>query len=473
MMTAVVIAPTQPPAVCEPVAPPPVNTPASNMPAPTATEGPATQESPVQVVPAPLVTKSQSEASVAFVAVLTPMKETPPVSTGEPYPAATVASQTEASPEPAATVWNPPPPAVLGPASNAVQPPPAPDFIPPAAAQAGGDPQPCAIWSAQRQPTQQQPIQQQPIQQQPTQQQAIQPPIQQQQPMQQQPAELLATPPQPLQQQASPQPANQQQHTLPQAFQQEPDQQRPTQQPPNQQEPDQQQSTPQQVSQSQLAPQESDTPETPARPISISPETKTKPAGYLDGNALQSPADAASGAMHDQVFSLASFAAADPARAGGPAQSSEPGPAATPYNATAEALRTTESNLAAPPPRTAPAQEIAIRIAPPDSPAVDLRVVERSGQVHVDVRTPDAAMQASLRQDLGALANSLERAGYHTETFTPSSTPGRTVSSAQPGNQDSQQDPSPNRGGTGDFSGGRRQQQPQKRPWLEEFEEQP
>lgn len=146
---------------------------------------------------------------------------------------------------------------------------------------------------------------------------------------------------------------------------------------------------------------------------------------------------------------------------------------ATPYNSTAEALRTTESNLAAEPQvRSGAAQEIAIRIAPPDSPAVDLRVVERSGQVHVDVRTPDAAMQTSLRQDLGTLTNSLERAGYHTETFTPSSTLGRAASSGQ---TDTQQDPSQNRGGAGDFSGGRRQQQQQKRPgaWLEEFEEQP
>jgi hypothetical protein len=145
----------------------------------------------------------------------------------------------------------------------------------------------------------------------------------------------------------------------------------------------------------------------------------------------------------------------------------------TPYNATAEALRTTESNLtAAPQSRTGAAQEISIRIAPPDSPPVDLRVVERSGQVHVDVRTADGALQTSLRQDLGTLTNSLERAGYHTETFTPSSTLARAASSAQ---TDHQQDASQNRGGTGDFSGERRQQQQQKRPgtWLEELEEQP
>jgi hypothetical protein len=146
---------------------------------------------------------------------------------------------------------------------------------------------------------------------------------------------------------------------------------------------------------------------------------------------------------------------------------------ATPSQGTAEALRTSESNLAAAPQsRSGAAQEITIRIEQPDASPVDLRVVERSGQVHVDVRTPDAAMQTSLRQDLGTLTNSLQRAGYHTEMFTPSSALGRTASSAQAGNQDDHRDSSPNRGG-GDFSQGRRQQQQQKRPstWLEELED--
>lgn len=121
--------------------------------------------------------------------------------------------------------------------------------------------------------------------------------------------------------------------------------------------------------------------------------------------------------------------------------------------------------------RTGVAQEIAIRIAPPDSPAVDLRVVERAGQVHVDVRTPDASMQTSLRQDLGTLTNSLQKAGYHAETFTPSAALGRAASSAQTTSQD-RQDSSQNRGGANDFTGGRRQQQKRSGNWLEELEEQ-
>ena len=212
--------------------------------------------------------------------------------------------------------------------------------------------------------------------------------------------------------------------------------------------------------------QESDSPETPARPTVLATATKVKPDVQPDDNALQQAAAATPGVAHMVAVPSFTSSPTDPTR------TSAPAPAATPYNTTAEALRTTESNLAAAPTlRTGAAQEISIRIAPPDSPAVDLRVVERAGQVHVDVRTSDSAMQTSLRQDLGTLTNSLERAGYHAETFTPSSTLGRAVPSAQTGNH--QQDPSQNRGGAGDFSGDRRQQQ-QKRPgtWLEELEEQ-
>jgi hypothetical protein len=184
-------------------------------------------------------------------------------------------------------------------------------------------------------------------------------------------------------------------------------------------------------------------------------------------------------ALHDRAMdtlpgtSLPSFP--EQARAAVPTQSQMTAVAPTPFQSTAETLRTSEPNLTvAPQLRAGAAQEIAIRIAQPDASPIDLRVVERSGQLHVDVRTSDAAMQTSLRQDLGTLTNSLERAGYHSETFTPASTPGRTASSTQMSNQGDRQDQSQNRGGSGDFSGGRRQQQQQKRPssWLGELEDQ-
>ena len=139
--------------------------------------------------------------------------------------------------------------------------------------------------------------------------------------------------------------------------------------------------------------QKNDSPETPAKLVSPAAETKIKPAAQPDDNAL--PAAAIVHPAGAQLFA----ASADSTRTSAASESSAPAPEVTPYNATAEALRSAESNLAPTPQlRTGAAQEISIGIAPPDSPAVDLRVVERAGQVHVDVRTPDAAMQTSLRQ---------------------------------------------------------------------------
>jgi hypothetical protein len=84
-----------------------------------------------------------------------------------------------------------------------------------------------------------------------------------------------------------------------------------------------------------------------------------------------------------------------------------------------QALRS--ADLAAPAasaPKRQAAQDITVRIAGPDASAVDLRLTERAGQVHVSVRTADTGLQTSLRQDLGTLVNSLERSGYRTEAFT-------------------------------------------------------
>jgi Flagellar hook-length control protein FliK len=64
-------------------------------------------------------------------------------------------------------------------------------------------------------------------------------------------------------------------------------------------------------------------------------------------------------------------------------------------------------------------QDITVRVNRADMPAVDLRVTERAGEIHVTVRTADAGLETSLRRDLPTLTNSLEHAGYRTETFVP------------------------------------------------------
>ena len=50
---------------------------------------------------------------------------------------------------------------------------------------------------------------------------------------------------------------------------------------------------------------------------------------------------------------------------------------------------------------------------------VEIRVAERSGEIHVAVRTPDPRLAGSLRDDLPTLTSRLEAAGLHTETWRP------------------------------------------------------
>jgi hypothetical protein len=112
---------------------------------------------------------------------------------------------------------------------------------------------------------------------------------------------------------------------------------------------------------------------------------------------------------------------------------------------------------------------------------VDVHLTERAGQVHVAVRTPDAGLQTSLRQDLGTLVNSLERAGFHTEAAVPhagilAQSSGQTLS------QNSSHDRQETNGGWSgagggqsgrDSSGHRQQQQNRREPqdWIETMED--
>lgn len=224
-------------------------------------------------------------------------------------------------------------------------------------------------------------------------------------------------------------------------------------------------SSQQQPGQQQTAPETP--PQVSIRPQSAAADPKLKPLPANAGETAAQPA-APSPPDHGTIFPPpVPAAAADSPRAASPA--SAPSPAAP-----ADALRNAEA--AAPPTpqaRTGAAQEISIRIAPPGAAPVDLRVTERSGQVRVDVRTADTAMQTALRQNLGTLTNSLERAGYHAEVSAPAGS--RAASASPAGSQDSARDSSRNGGGSPDFTGGRRQQQQQKRTgnWLEQQEDQP
>jgi hypothetical protein len=187
---------------------------------------------------------------------------------------------------------------------------------------------------------------------------------------------------------------------------------------------------------------------------------------------------------------------AAPFRPAGPAQRAEPGgfpappltsvaePAARGATAAAAPprsaeLRAPESSAVAPappPPRPA-AAEIGLRIARPDAAPVDVRVVERAGQVHVDVRTADQALQQALRAGLGALTESLAGAGYRAEAVTSemsiAAAPEPRVPRAQP-EQPVKDSPGEHHSGRQQHSQQQPQQQQHRRPplarWLEVLE---
>jgi hypothetical protein len=100
--------------------------------------------------------------------------------------------------------------------------------------------------------------------------------------------------------------------------------------------------------------------------------------------------------------------------------------------------------------------------------AIDLRFVDRGGDIHVSVRTPDAEVAHELRGGLNDLAARLEHAGLRTEVSSPSANGSQT--------QRDSQDGSPERRGSG-----RNQSDPQNQGqdsrnssrgrWMEAFED--
>lgn len=112
-------------------------------------------------------------------------------------------------------------------------------------------------------------------------------------------------------------------------------------------------------------------------------------------------------------------------------------------------------------------------------PQVEIRVVERTGDVRVAVRTADSRLTSSLREDLPQLVSQLADRGYRAETWHPTAAApageGRPMraESSEPG-RDGGNSGSPGRGGsdTGGRggNGGRREQGQNQPEWLDALE---
>ena len=72
--------------------------------------------------------------------------------------------------------------------------------------------------------------------------------------------------------------------------------------------------------------------------------------------------------------------------------------------------------------KTEPARDISFRVASNDSNAVDVTLVDRAGQIHVNVRSADPSLTQSLQSNVAELAGKLEQSGFHAETSIPNHT---------------------------------------------------
>jgi hypothetical protein len=148
-------------------------------------------------------------------------------------------------------------------------------------------------------------------------------------------------------------------------------------------------------------------------------------------------------------------------------------PAATPQPLAANGERPRESAPASPPPaataepaaapvapKPAAAHDIKLELAGQGDRRVEVRVSERAGDMHVEVRTPDAGLAGDLREELPALATKLEQTGFRAETWHPAGTAERQrTAEAAPGaaSQNSERQP-------GEDGGQRQQRDPQQQP---------
>jgi hypothetical protein len=107
----------------------------------------------------------------------------------------------------------------------------------------------------------------------------------------------------------------------------------------------------------------------------------------------------------------AAFRAADGFAGGSPSSGQEAGAAAP------AAGHSTQGLPAEPDPAPPnPARDITLRLTGGDQ-RVAVRLVERQGEVRVEVRTPDAGLAGDLRRDLPSLAERLEQSGFRAGTW--------------------------------------------------------
>jgi hypothetical protein len=93
------------------------------------------------------------------------------------------------------------------------------------------------------------------------------------------------------------------------------------------------------------------------------------------------------------------------------------------------------------------ANELRVEV-PTESGKVDVRVMERGGDLHVSVRTADNHLAGNLREGLPALSARLEESGFRSEAWRPAAATERRAETPPAGRSlpSGQQSGDPNRG---------------------------
>jgi hypothetical protein len=129
--------------------------------------------------------------------------------------------------------------------------------------------------------------------------------------------------------------------------------------------------------------------------------------------------------------------------------------------------------------KAAPLREITLKVGGDSDRSVDLHIVNERGKLHVEVRTSDSQLAASLRDNVGDLVQKLDRSGFRAEPASIHESSPISSGSSQRGDLGNESGHNPGRGEQqsgsqgGDSQPGQHQQQGQgrgNRPrWLEEI----
>ena len=137
---------------------------------------------------------------------------------------------------------------------------------------------------------------------------------------------------------------------------------------------------------------------------------------------------------------------------------------------TARTAEPPSASQATPPP--GPMKEISMRLEAAEGQKVDVRIVQRAGDLQIAVKSADDSTTQGLRHGLSDLANRLNETGYHAETWRPGQPAAMESSATSPDNpsRQSQSDGSQSHSGGPQQDRGQRHNNPSNRPhWIDEL----